>query len=138
MLELLNNDLLFVLVVGVALSAHRLLPWLRWRLRSSSAIDPRLKGIVRAHKLRASQSILGDVVEGTLDGFPIHVRYIDTQHHQQEGPARYSARATCRVTISLPSMLPAGMRMSSMSVTQTLLQGLGAQDIEIGDQGLLR
>ena len=133
MFELFNVDLLFLLLVGVVVSAHRLLPWLRWRLHSSSAVDPRLRGIVRAHKLRSSRSILGDVAEGTLDGFPIHVRYIDTQRHQPEEQSRHSARATCRVTISLPSPLPAGMRLSSMSVTQTVLQGLGAQDIEIGD-----
>ncbi|MFT5684762.1 MAG: hypothetical protein ACI8RZ_005706, partial [Myxococcota bacterium] len=134
MLELLDNNLLFLMLLAVSGFLPVLIPWLLWRLRRRRPVDPRLQGTVRAHKLRSSRSLLGDVAEGTIDGFGVHIRYIDTQRPGKEEQSWGPASANCRITLTLPTPLPAGLRMSNMSLAQIVLQGLGAQDIEINDR----
>lgn len=111
--------------------AYGILALIHWRLR---AIDSRLRSTARRHQLRTHRGLIGDIAEGFIDGIAVHIRYISTQRKPQKGvPWGGPPLASCRVSLSLPSPLLAGLRLSSMSITQTVLQGLGSQDIEIND-----
>ena len=106
-----------------------LIPWSLWRrLRG---VDVRLRDAARTHRLRTHRGLVGDIAEGFVGDVGVHIRYIDTQRGPLEDMSWGPPSAICRVTLTLPAPLPIGLQLSSMSVAQTVLQGLGAQDIEI-------
>jgi hypothetical protein len=132
MLATFLGEAFILAVVVFAFSVPVLLTRLRWRL--NGPIDNRLRGTVRAYGLSATRGLLGDTAEGRIDGFKVHIRYIDTQQKPRQKDQPWGpATARCRVSIALNTPLPAGIRLSSMSITQTVLQGLGAQDIQVND-----
>ena len=124
---MLLTELFFLLLICLA-------PLVFWFLRQQvRGVDVRMRDAARTHQLRTHRGLVGDIAEGFIDDIAVHLRYIDTQRTPQQDMPWGPPTVNCRVCLTLPSPLLAGLRLSSMSITQTVLQSLGSQDIEIND-----